>query len=165
MHTEPIDWSKEVPRFAGSLLLPILAGGAGSMATYKNVNTWYRTLNKPSFSPPNWIFGPVWSTLYLMMGIAHYLVLREEAEPRLARPARIFYGLQLILNTLWSLLFFGRRSPLAALVEIAFLWLAILMTIITFARVSRKAALLLLPYLLWVSFATVLNGAVWRLNS
>lgn len=165
MDTEHVDWSKEVPRFAGSLLLPILAGGVGGVATSKSVNTWYRTLNKPSFNPPGWIFGPVWSTLYLMMGIAHYLVLREEAEPRLARPARIFYGIQLILNTLWSLLFFGRRSPLAALVEIVFLWVAILMTIITFARVSRKAALLLLPYLLWVSFASILNGAVWRLNS
>lgn len=165
MDTEHIDWSQEVPRFAGSLLLPILAGGVGGVATSKSVNTWYRTLNKPSFNPPGWIFGPVWSTLYLMMGIAHYLVLRDGAEPKLARPARIFYGIQLILNTLWSLLFFGRRSPLAALVEIVFLWIAILMTIITFARVSRTAALLLLPYLLWVSFATVLNGAIWRLNS
>jgi tryptophan-rich sensory protein len=160
-----IDWPQELPRFAGSLLLPLLAGGAGGIATSKSVDTWYRTLRKPSFNPPGWVFGPVWTTLYMMMGIAHYLVERKQVEANIARPARIFYGLQLALNTLWSLLFFGKRSPLAALVEIVFLWLAILLTIITFARISRKAALLLLPYLLWVSFAAVLNGAVWRLNS
>jgi tryptophan-rich sensory protein len=100
-----------------------------------------------------------------MMGIAHYLTLQKEPDADLARPARIFYGLQLALNTLWSILFFGRRSPSAAFVEIVFLWVSILLTIITFSRISRKAAWLLLPYLLWVSFATVLNGAVWRLNS
>jgi translocator protein len=165
MKTDSINWSKDVPRFAGSLLLPLVAGGVGGVATSKSVDTWYRTLQKPSFNPPSWIFGPVWTTLYLMMGIAHYLVEQEDAEPRLARPARILYGIQLVLNTLWSLLFFGRRSPLAALIEIVFLWVAIVLTIITFARVSRTAALLLLPYLLWVSFATVLNGAIWRLNS
>jgi tryptophan-rich sensory protein len=99
------------------------------------------------------------------MGIAHYLVVREQADPRLARQAHIFYGLQLALNTLWSLIFFGRRSPLAALIEIVFLWIAIVLTIVTFARISPKAALLLMPYLLWVSFAALLNGAIWRLNA
>ena len=162
--TENSAWLKDLPRFGGALLLPLLAGGASGVATSRSVVTWYPTLKKPAFNPPNWIFGPVWTTLYLLMGVAHYLVLREQAEPGVARLARIFYGLQLVLNTLWSLLFFGRRSPLAALIEIVFLWGAIVLTILTFARISRKAALLLLPYLLWVTFAAVLNAAIWRLN-
>jgi tryptophan-rich sensory protein len=165
METDRLDWPEELPRFVGSLLLPVLAGGGGGIVTRESVQTWYPTLRKPSFNPPSWIFGPVWSTLYLLMGIAHYLVVREQADPRLARQAHIFYGLQLALNTLWSLIFFGRRSPLAALIEIVFLWIAIVLTIVTFARISPKAALLLMPYLLWVSFAALLNGAIWRLNA
>ncbi len=164
----PLDktaWPKDLPRFVGALLLPLLAGGVGGVATSKSVATWYPTLKKPALNPPGWIFGPVWTTLYLLMGIAHYLVVREEAEAKLSRPARLFYWLQLALNSLWSVLFFGRRSPLAALVEIVFLWVAIVLTILTFARISRTAALLLLPYLLWVSFATYLNASIWHLNS
>ncbi len=165
MPTDKTAWSKDLPRFLGAVLLPLAAGGVGGVATSKSVATWYPTLKKPAFNPPDWIFGPVWTTLYLLMGIAHYLVVREQAEPRLSRPARLFYWLQLALNSLWSVLFFGRRSPLAALVEIIFLWVAIVLTIVTFARISRTAALLLLPYLLWVSFAAFLNAAIWQLNS
>jgi tryptophan-rich sensory protein len=99
------------------------------------------------------------------MGAAHYLVQKQEAQPASKRAAQILYGLQLGLNALWSILFFGRRAPLAALVEISLLWVAIVLTIVAFARISRVAALLLVPYLLWTTFATVLNAAIWRLNS
>jgi tryptophan-rich sensory protein len=125
---------------------------------------WFDALEKPAFSPPKSLFGPVWTLLYLLMGTAHYLVTKQEAEPAAKRAANIFYGLQLGLNALWSILFFGRRSPFAALVEIVFLWVAIVLTIVAFARISRLAALLLVPYLLWTTFATVLNGAIWRVN-
>jgi tryptophan-rich sensory protein len=141
-----------------------VAGAAGSAATYPNL-AWFDTLEKPAFSPPKSVFGPVWTTLYLMMGAAHSLVIAQEADPAATRAAQILYGLQLGLNALWSFLFFGRRNPFAAFIEILVLWVAIVMTIIAFARISRLAALLLVPYLLWTTFATVLNAAFWRLNS
>ena len=153
-----------LPLLLRSLVLPLIAGAAGSAATYPNLD-WFETQRKPVFSPPNTVFGPVWTTLYLMMGVAHYLVTSQEAEPSAKRAAHILYGLQLGLNTLWSFLFFGRRNPFAAFIEILLLWTAIVMTIVAFARISRLAALLLVPYLLWTTFATVLNAAIWRLNS
>ncbi|GAC1363230.1 MAG: TspO/MBR family protein [Herpetosiphon sp.] len=159
------DWRNDVPRFIGALLLPVVVGGGGAIATAKSLTTWYPTLEKPSFNPPNWIFGPVWTTLYLLMGIAHFLISRQGVDPKVGRQAQVWYGIQLALNGAWSVLFFGRRSPLAALVEIVLLWLAIGLTIRAFARIDRRAAALLVPYLLWVSFAAVLNGAIWRLNS
>ncbi len=162
---DQMDWIGEIPQFLLSVLTPVVAGGVGAAATAESLRTWYPTLKKPSFNPPNWIFGPVWSTLYLLMGIAHYLVSRQSPDEAVARQAQLWYWLQLCLNALWSLLFFGRRSPLAALVEIVCLWIAIVLTILTFARISRRAALLLVPYLLWVSFAAVLNGAIWHLNA
>jgi tryptophan-rich sensory protein len=134
-----------------------------SAATYPNLE-WFKTLKKPGFAPPGSLFGPVWTTLYLLMGVAHYLVTTQDAEPEAKRAAQILYGLQLGLNALWSFLFFGRRNPFAAFIEILLLWTAIVMTIVAFARISRPAALLLVPYLLWTTFATVLNGAIWRLN-
>jgi tryptophan-rich sensory protein len=158
--SDAIKW----PVLARSLLLPFVAGGLGTLATNEGLKTWYPTLEKPGFNPPNWIFGPVWSLLYLLMGVAHYQVSQKQAGAGVARQAQQLYALQLGLNTLWSLIFFGRRSLGAALVEIAFLWVAILLTILTFARVSRPAAALLVPYLAWVSFATLLNAAIWRLN-
>jgi tryptophan-rich sensory protein len=147
-----------------SLVLPLAAGAVGSAATYPNL-AWFDTLEKPAFSPPKAVFGPVWTTLYLLMGAAHYLVSKDEAKPAAKRAAHVLYGLQLSLNALWSVLFFGRRAPLAALVEILLLWAAIVLTIAAFARISGVAALLLVPYLLWTTFATVLNAAIWRLNS
>jgi tryptophan-rich sensory protein len=152
-----------LPLLLRSLVLPLVAGAAGSAATYPNLG-WFETLEKPAFSPPKSLFGPVWTTLYLLMGAAHYLVTTQEAEPAAKRAAQNLYGLQLGLNALWSFLFFGRRNPLAALVEIVVLWTAIVLTIVAFARISRPAALLLVPYLLWTTFATVLNAAIWRLN-
>lgn len=154
----------DLPLLLRSLVLPFVAGAIGSAATYPNLSGWFDGLEKPSFSPPNSVFAPVWTTLYLMMGTARYLVLKSEARPEAKRAANVLYGLQLGLNTLWSILFFGRRSPGAALVEIVLLWAAIVLTIFAFARISRVASLLLVPYLLWTTFAAVLNAAIWRLN-
>jgi tryptophan-rich sensory protein len=159
-----LDMAVDIPLLLRSLVLPLMVGAVGSAATYPNLSPWFDTLEKPAFSPPKAVFGPVWTTLYLLMGAAHYLVSKHEAEPAAQRAANILYGLQLSLNALWSVLFFGRRAPLAALVEILLLWAAIVLTIVAFARISRVAALLLVPYLLWTTFATVLNAAIWRLN-
>jgi tryptophan-rich sensory protein len=163
MTPPPDDPENDLPLVLQSLVLPLVAGAIGSAATYPNLG-WFDGLKKPPFSPPKAVFGPAWTTLYLLMGTAHYLVTTHEAEPASKRAAQILYGLQLSLNALWSILFFARRAPLAALVEISLLWVAIVLTIVAFARISRVAALLLVPYLLWTTFAAVLNAAIWRLN-
>ena len=138
-------------------------GIAGGICTAQSVSTWYQTLNKPSFNPPSWIFAPVWTTLYAMMGIACYLIYQK--KDTLGAPAALFvFSVQLALNLLWSVLFFCKKTPAGALIEIAFLWVAILLTTVLFWKISRKAAILLLPYLLWVSFASLLNFEIWRLN-
>lgn len=144
---------------AGFVALCEAAGLAGTVFTAQAIPEWYALLNKPSFSPPNWLFGPVWITLYLMMGTAAWLVWRREGIGAL----RVFW-VQLALNALWTPLFFGLQNPLAGLVCIVLMWLAIAWTIVGFWRVSRLAALLLVPYLIWVSFATVLNAAIYVLN-
>ncbi len=164
MTAPPADPKADLPLLLRLLVLPLVAGTIGGAATFPNL-AWFDTLKQPAFSPPKGVFGPVWTTLYLLMGTAHYLVARQEAEPAAKRAATILYGLQLGLNALWSILFFGRRAPLAALVEILLLWTALVLTIVAFARISRLAALLLVPYLLWTTFATALNAAFWRLNS
>jgi translocator protein len=156
------------PRLLGSILVPVSAGIVGSLATYDELKRWYPTLEKPSFNPPNGVFGPVWTTLYLLMGIAEYLVSQKsDSDPRYVEAvqrARRLYALQLGLNTGWSFLFFKLRSTLAALIELVLLWLVIVATIRAFAGVSRTAALLLVPYLLWTSFAGVLNASIWWKN-
>lgn len=151
-----------------SLALPQLAGLIGSLFTATAIPSWYRTLAKPELAPPNWVFGPVWTTLFVLMGLALYLVWKQwtivpwsRTKKRLALTV---FGAQLVLNTLWSIIFFGWQSPGAALVEIALLWVAIVVNIYLFARVSKPAAWLLVPYLLWVSFASYLNYAIWHLN-
>jgi benzodiazapine receptor len=142
-----------------------VVGILGAVWTTRSVKTWYPTLEKPPFRPPNWVFGPVWTTLYAMMAIAMYTVSEKQpADHSVARVAQVLWGIQLVLNLLWSYLFFGRRSPLAGMIDIALLWVAIVLTTVAFAKVSRRAALLMLPYLLWVSFATVLNVEIWRRN-
>jgi tryptophan-rich sensory protein len=151
------------------LLLAIVgcevAGGLGAIPTGKALATWYPTLAKPSYNPPNWVFGPVWTLLYALMGAALYTISeRPDGDSAAVRPAQALFGLQLALNVLWSFLFFGRRAPGAALIELVGLWIAIALTIRAFARVSRFGALLLLPYLAWVSFAAALNFGIWRLN-
>ncbi|MBN1455900.1 MAG: tryptophan-rich sensory protein [Methanomicrobia archaeon] len=147
-----------------SILVCQLAGLIGSFATSASVQTWYPTLNKPFFTPPSWVFAPVWITLYLLMGVAAYLVWRQGLDEPLVRRGLAIFGIQLILNTLWSIAFFGLRSPLAGLVVIVLLWLAILLTILTFSKISKPAAILLIPYILWVSLAALLNAAILVLN-
>ena len=155
---------KELIKLIVSVLVCQLAGFIGSFATSASVQTWYVTLTKPFFTPPNWVFAPVWITLYLLMGVAAFLVWRQGfEEPRVQRGLALF-GIQLILNTLWSFAFFGLQSPLAGLAVIVLLWLAILLSILTFAHISKPAAILLIPYILWVSLAALLNAAILVLN-
>ena len=154
-----------IKKLVGSVLLCEAAGVVGSVFTRDSLRDWYPTLQKPSFTPPDWMFGPVWTVLYAMMGVSLYLASRQrEEDAAVETTARVLFAVQLMLNTLWTYIFFGRRSPGWALVEISLLWVAIASTTLSFFRVSRTAALLLLPYLLWTSFAAVLNYSIWRLN-
>jgi tryptophan-rich sensory protein len=147
-----------------------LAGIAGSVFTTPAIGSWYVTLEKPWFTPPNWLFAPVWTTLYTLMGIALYLVYRKGFVKgkfnfsKIRLPVSIF-AVQLALNVLWSMLFFGLRSPLYGLIGIIPLWIAIAATIVSFYRVSKPAGLILIPYIAWVSIATALNYYVWILNA
>lgn len=140
------------------------AGLIGALFTTSSIPSWYATITKPELAPPNWIFGPVWTTLFLLMGIAAYLVWKKEGEPKKVKTALKIFGVQLVLNILWSIIFFGLKNPGGAFIEIIFLWLVILSTIIAFYKVSKVAAYLLIPYILWVSFAMYLNYAIWILN-
>ncbi len=153
---------------AASLLLAILicesAGLIGSFFTISSVNGWYRTLTKPTLNPPAWIFAPVWTALYFLLGVAVFLIWRRGLKKKDTRIALIVFGIQLFLNAIWSIIFFGGHSPLWAFIDIIALWLFILWTIGKFYKVSRPAALLLLPYLAWVTFASYLNFMIWRLN-
>jgi len=145
------------------LLIPLAIGGISGFATATSINDWYVTLNKPSFNPPNYLFAPVWTTLYSLMGISLFLVWKLP-KGRDRNNALLIFALQLTLNFAWSFLFFKFNLPGVALVEIVLLWISILMMIIFFSRVSKLAAYLQIPYLLWVSFASALNGAIWFLN-
>jgi translocator protein len=137
--------------------------GLGSIFTVGSVRDWYPTLQKPSWNPPSWLFGPVWTILYLMMAIAAWLVWRRR-ELFSVNSALALFVFQLILNVAWSPLFFGLKNPLAGLLDIVPLWAAILATLISFWKISPAAGVLLVPYWLWVSFATALNFTIWKLN-
>lgn len=140
-----------------------LAAGIGSVFTMGSLGSWYAGLAKPSWNPPGWVFGPVWSALYTMMAVAGWLVWqRGGSQSRL--PLR-WFAIQLALNVGWSALFFGLQRPGLAFFEILVLWVAIAATLLTSWRVSRTAGILLAPYLLWVGFATILNFTIWRLNA
>lgn len=141
-----------------------LAGFFGSIFTRQAIPSWYVQLQKPSFTPPNWLFGPMWISLYLLMAVAAYLVWQKGLASKGVREALAMFLVQLLLNAFWSLAFFGWRSPLAGVVVIVLLWLAIAATIFLFWRISRPAAWLLLPYILWVSLATALNISIHLLN-
>ncbi len=141
------------------------AAGIGGAATGPAIEGWFSELIKPSWNPPNWLFGPVWTVLYAMIAISGWLVWRSDASERSKTPAYIAFGVQLALNSLWSVLFFGLHQIFFALIEIVVLWLAIATTAWLFKPHSRAAALMLLPYLAWVSFATFLNATIWQLNS
>jgi len=140
------------------------AGGLGSVATRQSLMTWYPQLIKPSFSPPDWIFAPVWTVLYLMMGYAAYLVWQKKESAPDVLSALLVFGIQLFLNTSWSFVFFKFQSLVGGLLVILALWLWIMLTITKFYKISQTASWLLIPYLLWVSFASVLNFALWWLN-
>jgi len=146
-----------------SLLLCFAAAAVGGFATAGSVTGWYLTLNKPFFNPPSWLFGPAWTILYTAMAIALWRVWCLPASDA-QRSAMLLFGVQLLLNVLWSFLFFYWQLPLAAFVEILLMWVAILLTIIHFYALVPWTIFLLLPYLLWVSFASLLNGAIWWLN-
>jgi len=141
-----------------------IAGFIGSIFTTPQIPTWYASLKKPIFNPPNWIFGPVWITLFVLMGISLFLVWRQGTAASHVRTGLTLFAVQLALNVLWSVAFFGLKSPLGGLVIIVTLWIAILATIIQFYRVSEIASMLLIPYILWVSFAAILNFMLFRLN-
>lgn len=147
------------------ILISQAAGLVGSLFTTPAIPGWYASLDKPEFSPPNWVFAPVWTTLYLLMGIAAFLVWHRGGPSSAVRRALAVFWVQLALNAAWSILFFGLRSPLLGLIGIAALWLAIVVTIARFAPLSRLAAWLLAPYLAWVSFAALLNFEIYRLNT
>jgi tryptophan-rich sensory protein len=151
-------------RLVFSILLCQLAGAIGGFFTASSVKTWYATLTKPSFNPPSWLFSPVWITLYVLMGIALFLVWRKGLHHKGVKIAIYVFGVQLALNALWSILFFGLKMPLLAFIEILILWGFILVTLLKFKKISKLAGYLLLPYLLWVSFAAVLNFFLWHLN-
>jgi tryptophan-rich sensory protein len=154
----------DVLKWVVSILVCQLAGVIGGLFTASSVDTWFATLMKPAFNPPNWIFSPVWITLYVLMGMALFIVWRQGLQTEGVKSALTVFGLQLALNTLWSLLFFGLKMPLLAFIEIIVLWCLILITLLKFKKISGLAGLLLVPYLLWVSFAAVLNFFLWNLN-
>ena len=146
------------------VVLVELVGVIGSIFTSPAIPTWYATLNKPSFNPPNWIFAPVWTLLYLSMGISAFLIWEKGINKKEVRIALLIFGSQLILNVLWSYLFFGLKSPSLAFVGIIVLWLAITATIYAFYKISKPAGLILIPYILWVTFAAFLNFSILILN-
>jgi len=139
-------------------------GALIGLTTSPQIQTWYTTLDKPEFTPPNWVFGPVWTVLYALQGIAAWLVWRAGLDNRAVRIGLGVFVLQFVLNLAWSPAFFGLESPILGLGVIIPLWFAIIATVIVSFRIDRRAAVLLVPYLAWVSFATILNYAIWTLN-
>lgn len=147
-----------------SILIPLITGSLAGFFTSTGVKGWYAVANKPSFNPPNWIFAPVWTVLYILMGIALFMIWRSAAEKSVKQTALILFAIQLLLNFLWSLIFFSLKQTGWAFIEIIAMWIAILLTMIWFNKISATATWLMLPYLLWVSFAAVLNYTIWKLN-
>ncbi len=145
------------------IAIPLVSGSLSGLAIADHISSWYSTLNKPSFNPPNYLFGPVWSVLYILMGIGLYLIL-QTPKSVMRTKSIVLFAVQLILNLSWSFIFFNAQSPFAALIIIGILWIAILMMMIYFHTLSPIASYLQIPYLLWVSFASVLNAAIWLLN-
>lgn len=148
-----------------SIAICLLAGFFGSIFTTPSIPAWYTSLKKPSFNPPNWLFGPVWTTLFILMGISLYLIWEKGLEKKAVKTAIFLFSFQLLLNILWSFLFFTFHSPFYAFLEILVLWLMILATLLQFRKISKPTSFLLFPYLLWVSFAAFLNFSIYQLNS
>jgi translocator protein len=154
----------KIIKLIASILLCLSAGIIGSIFTVQNIPTWYTNLIKPVFSPPNWIFAPVWTTLYILMGIALYLIWEKGFKKEKNKQAIIIFMIQLGLNTIWSLVFFSAHLLLTSYIVIVLLWLTIILTINKFLKISKIAGLLLTPYILWVTFASFLNLAIYLLN-
>jgi len=146
------------------IIIPQIAGLISSYFSLPSLTTWYEVLWKPSFTLPAWVFSPVWTWLYLMMGVSAYFVLRKPLGRWDVRLALFAFLVQLVLNVLWSFFFFGMASPVYGLIDIGGLWVCILVTIIFFSKVSRRSGLLLIPYLIWVSYIAILNIFIWQMN-
>ena len=140
------------------------AGALGTIFTISSIPTWYAALNKPVFSPPNYLFGPVWTILYILMGISVALIWEKGLKTEKIREAMFLFGVQLLLNAIWSPIFFGVKNLFLALIVIILMWIFILKTILAFWKIKKVSAYLLVPYLAWVSFATLLNFSIWFLN-
>lgn len=149
----------------GWILLCEAVGMVGSVFTIPQISTWYATLLKPSFSPPNWVFGPVWTLLYALMGFAAYRVWMLGIKKFVVRKVLVVFILQLVLNFLWSLIFFGQHNIAGAFIEISFMWMLIVYLVVRFEKLDGVAGYAMLPYLFWVSFAMILNYNLWVLNA
>jgi tryptophan-rich sensory protein len=156
--------SKNFLKFLACLVASGAAGAIGTIFTIREIPTWYAGLSKPPLNPPPWVFGPVWTTLYILMGLAAFLIWRKGLAHRGVRLALGIFILQLVLNALWSFLFFGLQSPTLGLICIILLWLSIVWTMVAFGKISRPAMYLLIPYIAWVSFASYLNFGIWLRN-
>lgn len=155
---------KNLGKLLASIIVAEAAGLIGSVATIPAIGTWYKTLIKPPFSPPNWIFGPVWTILYILMGVALYLVWDKGTQKKTVRTAMWVFFIHLVVNSGWSIVFFGLHSLFGGFVVLLILWMFIVALIWKFYEVNKLAAYLLVPYILWVSFAGVLNASIWLLN-
>ena len=155
---------KNIIKLFSAVVVCQITGVVGSIFTRPSIPTWYSSLQKPDFTPPDWLFAPVWITLYTLMGISAYLVWNKGFENKNIKISLFIFAVQLLLNALWSFLFFGLHSPLCAFIEIIILWVAIAIVILYFLKISLPSGFLLLPYLLWVSFAVVLNFYIMKLN-
>jgi len=155
---------KDYLKLITAIVVCELAGIIGAVFTSSAISSWYSTLAKPALNPPSWIFGPVWTILYALMGVAVFLIWKKGIHHKHIRKAVGVFALQLTLNTLWSIVFFGLESPGWAFVNIVLMWLTIVWTMILFYKISKPAMWLLAPYILWVSFAAYLNYSIWILN-
>ena len=152
-------------KLAISISIPVVVGFIGGQFSRPEIDTWYQSINKPSWQPPGWVFGPVWTTLYILMGIALYLVWKSSAPAAQKRTAIWLWSIQLVFNFFWSYIFFSMHELGLALAEILVLWGLILLTIFAFARISKTAAWRLVPYISWVSFASILTYTIYQLNN
>jgi len=155
---------KKLRQFAVCLLIPLLVGFVGSLVTTPSVSTWYVALNRPSFTPPSWLFAPAWTVLFILMGIALFVIWTKGRKHENFSVALSIFAAQLVFNFIWSLIFFGFHRPGLAFIEILILWILIAVNIFYFHKINKTAGWLLIPYILWVSFAAVLNYAVFALN-
>ena len=159
-----ISYVQKVLKFIISIIICQSAGIFGSLFTFDSISDWYVTLEKPAFAPPNWIFGPVWITLYFLMGLSLYIVWKDELKSKTRNAFFVVFGIQLILNALWSFLFFGLRSPFLGLLDIVLLDIMVIVTIIYAKSISKLAMILLIPYLIWIVFASYLNYVIFLVN-